>query len=379
MRVKYELVLGILLFLAAFGALYLLANVINPPEVRVLVAVEEIKSGDNLVPEMARFEEVSIPDVALYITEKDLAEFGTAVAIEAVHRGELLQKASFVVQENPAAENRTALALHDPAMAAFVVPVNFSTAPPGISRGDLVDVIFGIGGEKQMMGQALIESRPTAEVAPEMRVQLEADTAELNVLTNEWVEEADQEGSENGSFADQEIQSIQPDPAVTTEVPIVEQGQREEVLLPISKVLVRCARVLEVVYEPPAGSAYGATGEAVHQRGEMTALVLEIPVEAQELLTFALANGEVRVGLRSPLAGADQPPTMGMSWNDLASFFALERMAAMALWDDGQEVVGPGANLKESILNPIPQFLPPESYYVEEDIELLVEDESENP
>ncbi len=51
MRVKYELMLGILLFLAAFGALYLLANVINPPEVRVLVAVEEIKSGDNLVPE----------------------------------------------------------------------------------------------------------------------------------------------------------------------------------------------------------------------------------------------------------------------------------------------------------------------------------------
>ncbi len=50
-----------------------------------------------------------------------------------------------------------------------------------------------------MMGQALIESRPTAEVASEMRVQLEADTAELNLLSNERVEEADQEGSENGA------------------------------------------------------------------------------------------------------------------------------------------------------------------------------------
>ena len=348
MKIRFELILGAVLFLAAFTALYLVANVINPPDVKVLVAVRDMDSGEVLMKDSVMLEEVSIPDPSLVITEKDLPVFEGATAVEDIHRGELLHQASFVVQDNPAAEMHTSLGLEDPGLAAFVIPVNMTSAPPGIRRGDLVDVVLGIGGTAREMGRALIE--------PDDDKHSGGNTAEPERSIEEGgiaPEEAENIVGEESEYSAYKVEII---PGPTSDDSFrMEEAEREEddeeVLLPISKVMVQCAQVLEVVFDEAPGSAYSAAGEVDPVEGDMVALVLEVPVEAQELLTFAIANGDIRIGLRSPLAEETRRPTMGMCWNDLASFFQLDRKAGLELWQEGENLVGPGASLLESRLD----------------------------
>ncbi|MBN1267638.1 MAG: hypothetical protein JXA25_19255 [Anaerolineales bacterium] len=343
MKIRLELILGIVLFLAAFAVLYLVANVINPPMTGALVAVQDIAAGDSLTAKVAQLVEVSIPDPSLVITEDEATRFSGAIAVEAIHRGELLQQASFVLLDNPAARTHTALGLENPDMAAFVVPVDTSTAPSGIQRGDFVDVILGIGGDNQMMGERLTvintadqSTRIGEDALPPLSMDTpmeEADSQQEVEDDREWISQ------------DDPAELLMLDSIPQTD----EQSSTAEVLLPIAKVLVRSARVLEVVYEESAGSSYNAAGEEEAAYGEAVALVLEVPVETQELLTFALANGQIRVGLRSPLAQSDRSPTLGMSWSDLAGYFMFERELSLLEWfsDSGGSI--DGGNLIESI------------------------------
>jgi Flp pilus assembly protein CpaB len=319
MKIRLELILGIVLFLAAFAVLYFLANVINPPAINVLVAVRDITAGETLTVNMARLEEVSLPDPSLVITEEEVSRFSGAIAVEDIHQGELLQMVSFVLPDHPAAPMYTSLGLDDPAMAAFVIPVDISTAPSDIRRGDLVDVIMGIGGENQMTGEFLSgtvsqESSSWTEVETVPLVTPDSDDEETSSLQEEGGEDNTPWFADPSEFYPQDSSPH-----------AVEREKSIEVLLPIAKVLVRCARVLDVVYEESTSSTYDTSvnGETVH--GDLSALVLMVPIESQELLTFALSNGDVRVGLRSPLAGTDHTPTLGMSWGDLAEFFSYER------------------------------------------------------
>jgi len=319
MKIRLELILGIVLFLAAFAVLYFLANVINPPAINVLVAACDITAGEMLTSNIARLEEVSLPDPSLVITEEDVSRFSGAVAVEDIHKGELLQMVSFVLPDHPSAQTHTSLGLDDPAMAAFVIPVDINTAPSDIRRGDLVDVIMGIGGENQMMGEFLsgaVSQEPSSwtEVEPVPLETPDSDDGEKSYSQEEADDDDVPWSADPSQFYPQESSPH-----------AVEQESSMEVLLPIAKVLVRCARVLDVVYEESTPSTYetSAGGETAH--GEIAALVLMVPVESQELLTFALSNGDVRVGLRSPLTGTDNTPTLGMSWGDLAEFFSYER------------------------------------------------------
>jgi len=238
MKIRLELILGAVLFVAAFAVLYLAANVINPPAAGVLVALEDIAAGEILGAEMARLEEVSVPDPSLLITEEDLAQFAAAVAIEDIHQGELLQKASFVAAGNPAAQNRTAIGMGDPGMAAFVIPVNQGSAPPGIRRGDLVDVILGIGGDIQMLGQVLPDSgKSESEIPGNVTDSAEAESGEEmgpGPVDPSEPDEPDVSGEAGGSSAWEPPGPVEAQPAQSDGV----------VLLPIAKALVRCARVL---------------------------------------------------------------------------------------------------------------------------------------
>ncbi len=118
-----------------------------------------------------------------------------------------------------------------------------------------------------------------------------------------------------------------------------------QVTLPIAKSLVRNARVLKVVYEMRPNPGFTGEGESAFIRGDIQALVLAIPTEAQEIVTFALANGDVRAAVRSPLATEDDgSPTLGMSWDDLVAFFYAEREEGLQAVDPNAGLLGPGAS-----------------------------------
>ncbi len=130
---------------------------------------------------------------------------------------------------------------------------------------------------------------------------------------------------------------------VATAVPTATQFP--QVTLPIAKTLVRNALVLRVVYEQRPNPGFTGEGQSAFIRGDIQALVLAIPMEGQEIVTFALANGDVRVAVRSPLASEeDRSPTLGMSWDDLVAFFYAERELGLQAIDPNASLIGPGAS-----------------------------------
>jgi hypothetical protein len=114
----------------------------------------------------------------------------------------------------------------------------------------------------------------------------------------------------------------------------------------VAKTIVRQAKILAVVREQLTQQAQ-ASGQAVNVTvpGKMLAIVVAVPREAQELMQFAIDNGNVRVSLLSAQVSADAPgrqPSLGMTWNDLVSLMRMDRDAALATAMPG-DVIGPGA------------------------------------
>lgn len=319
MRIRIELIIGIVLVSVAFGALYMVANVINPPAQNVLVATHDIQPGEVLVQSMIELVPVNLPSTDMFITEDDISRFSGAVAVEVIHKGELLHMASFVERDNPAAAERAALALDDPKMVAFVVPVSEETAPPNIQQGDRVNLVLGIGGSSYL--SSTVSLLREAESSDMTNVDMLESRQETDISNGATTLDAFDTGD------DQHYMS-------------------ESLTLPIAKTLVRRARVLQVVYKNRPDPAYtGEAGQEAYLSGEIKAIVLAVPEDSQELLTFALSNGEVRIALCSPLADEGEQVTMGMSWQDLGAYFVLERIQGMSEMEFEQMLAGPGANL----------------------------------
>src|SRR3972149_3241069 len=96
MRLRPELIIGVALVVIAFVALFLVANILNPPAQLVLVASRDIQPGERLSPELARAVEVQLPFIASFIREEEANLFEGAVFIEAMHENEPIHKASLI-------------------------------------------------------------------------------------------------------------------------------------------------------------------------------------------------------------------------------------------------------------------------------------------
>lgn len=325
MRIRAELIIGVALVVVAFLALFMVANIINPPAQLVLVASRDIRAGERLSPELARAVEVQLPFVASFIREEEADLFEGAVFIEAVHENEPIHKASLIDADNPAAISRSSLALDDPNLVAFVVPVSPETVPPDVREGDRVDLTLGVGSATFLSGSLSVVPTPNPFEPREVFV---------------------------GGLVEQGGQTFLATPLQPSgELPIPESivvpspTQAPQVTLPIAKSLVRNALVLTVVYEQRPNPGFTSEGQSAFIRGDVKALVLAVPMEAQEIITFALANGDVRVAVRSPLASADDgSPTLGMSWDDLVAFFYAERELGLQAIDPEASLMGPGAS-----------------------------------
>ncbi len=325
MRIRPELLIGVILIVVAFAALFLVANILNPPAQLVLVARRDIQPGERLSPEVARAVEVELPFVDSFILEQEADRFEGAVFVEPVHQNEPIHKASLVDADNPAAVSRSSLALDDPNLVAFVVPVSPETAPPDVSEGDRVDLTLGVGSATFLAGSLSVVPTPNPFEPREVFVGGLAESGGQLFLTPV---------QPSGEFL--------PTPART---PTPNPTQPPRVTLPIAKSLVRNALVLKVIYEQRPNPGFTSEGESAFIRGDIQALVLAIPMEAQEIVTFALANGDVRVAVRSPLASEDDgSPTLGMSWDDLVAFFYAERERSLQNIDPEASLLGPGAS-----------------------------------
>ncbi len=325
MRLRPELIIGVALVVIAFVALFLVANILNPPAQLVLVATRDIQPGERLSPDLARAVEVQLPFVDSFILEAEADQFEGAVFIEAVHQNEPIHKASLVDADNPAAVSRSSLALDDPNLVAFVIPVSPETAPPDIHEGDRVDITLGVGSATFLAGSLSVVPTPNPFEPREVFVGGLVESGGQTFLTTP-VEPSGQ----------------LPIP-VSTAVPTATQFP--QVTLPIAKTLVRNALVLRVVYEQRPNPGFTGQGESAYIRGDIQALVLAIPIQAEEIVTFALANGDIRVAVRSPLASEDEgSPTLGMSWDDLVAFFYAERELGLQAIDPNASLIGPGAS-----------------------------------
>ncbi|HLC21095.1 MAG TPA: SAF domain-containing protein [Candidatus Methylomirabilis sp.] len=348
MRIRPELIIGVALVVVAFLALFLVANILNPPAQLVLVATRDIQAGERLTPELARAVEVQLPFVDSFILEAEADQFEGAVFIEAVHQNEPIHTASLVDADNPAAIFRSSLALDDPNLVAFVVPVSPETAPPDIREGDRVDLTLGVGSVTFLAGSLSVVPTPNPFEPREVFVGGLVESGGQTFLTTP-VEPSGQ----------------LPIPQVTA-APTATQFP--QVTLPIAKSLVRNALVLRVVYDQRPNPGFTGEGQSAFIRGDIQALVLAIPMEGQEIVTFALANGDVRVAVRSPLASEeDGSPTLGMSWDDLVAFFYAERELGLQAIDPEASLLGPGASalwptqraLNAPTVTPTPTALPP--------------------
>lgn len=326
MRVRPELIIGVALVILAFLALFLVANVINPPAQLVLIASRDIRAGERLSPELARAAEVQLPFVDSFIREEEADIFEGAVFIEAVHQNEPIHKASLIDADNPAAISRSSLALDDPNLVAFVVPVSPETAPPDVREGDRVDLTLGVGSATFLSGSLSLVPTPNPFEPRE-------------VFVGGLVEQGGQ------TFLATPVQPSGEVLAIPESIVIPSPTQAPQVTLPIAKNLVRNALVLTVVYDQRPNPGFTSEGQSAFIRGDIKALVLAVPMEAQEIITFALANGDVRVAVRSPLASEDDDtPTLGMSWDDLVAFFYAERELSLQAIDPSAPLMAPGAS-----------------------------------
>ena len=184
--------------------------------------------------------------------------------------------------------------LFDRVQIALVVPVNDDTAPPGIRAGDYVDLVYGVVGVSY------------APVVPPTEVAFQSFNPGVG------------------------LEPATPDPSAPGE-PSPTPGVM--LFAPLAKTIVTNALVLDLVHEVKQANQVTSSGQTVARevQGAVTALILAVPRDAQEVVQFALDTGVVRVSLLSANARADgtqvgdRRPTLGMTWNDLVALLEMER------------------------------------------------------
>jgi hypothetical protein len=339
MKISKGVIIGAILLIVAFVGFLLLTTVFNPPSVTVLIAAQDIQPGDVLGPDMVQLAEVDLPNVAYYITEPEIPQYAGAVAIERVYQGEFLYKGNFVAAEAGQLPDRLSLVLSDPNLVAFVIPVSPEVAPPGIRPGDRIDLTMGIGSATFLSGQ--LSLIPTPNPLEPREVYLAGVYQQQPGIFDEEGDEFLGDPSETGALL--------PTPQIT---PASSSPEETGATLPITKTIVRGAIVISVIRDTQINPAFtGGEEQDVFAYGDVIALVVVIPSEAQELVSFALDNGTIRVALLSPLAEDDSTqPTMGMSWDDMVAFFLAERQILIETIQP--TLVAPGANLIWPLIQP---------------------------
>jgi hypothetical protein len=311
--------LAVIIMLVGFSGNFIIGRLINPPAQKVVAAQVNIPAGSVIQPSMLVVADVSVPRslLATLITESEVGTFVGGRAAVDIPALQLVTKNMIVADGNPAAQQRLALTLSDPSLVAMVVPIDPAVAPLGITIGDYVDLIMGVGNP------ANNEKLTTAPTATPDNSQGFAGqpTAIAAVLTAHGAD------------------TPTPEPRL---------------FLPVAKTVVSNAKVLSVVRAQAQAQTNAQGTPVAPEAGKPIGLVIAIPRQAQEIVEFALTNGSLRVSLLSPNVGSvkpgDRQPTLGMTWDDLVALVRMERQSALNAGTPSVEY-GPGAYAVESTQN----------------------------
>ena len=310
-------ILGLLLAVGAFVAYLALGGVLNPPPYQVVVAIRDIPpyaivTSDALAVDSQTMSKTVARNLVL---KQEVERYIGGMAIEPIHAGEPLRKSAIISPDNPAGARRLALLLDDPTKAVMVIPVTPQTCPDQVQSGDYVHLVAsfapgGIGGSGQPLAEMLATPTPPFAVTP-----LPTPTP---------------------------TPPITPTGAVTLPTaPATPYLPAEEMTLPIAKVTVQNCKVLAVRRRRIANPAFGQGGQPFIE-GDIQAVVVLVPRDSVELVTFAIDNGKVHLVLIPAQVGKEEEhnPTLGVAWSDVLSFILHERRMALG---EMVEVVPPTA------------------------------------
>ncbi len=278
MRERFTSILLVLGFVLAIGAGFLFfhfARAYAPPHVKILVAGQDLYPGDVLGDSSLLYDEVRASPVVIrqMVTAEEFEEWQDAVVASPIYAGEFIYKSRLVKEDNPLAARYYSLGLDDPTMIVKTIPVDPERCPDRIRPGDYVDIevalFSGTYAPSGVSGEKGIKMPQTVHASP---------------------------------------------------YPVA-----REPLPPLAKATLRNVEVVDVQREQYP--AYGKEEELTFVEGEVKAIVVKVPREYEEMLTWAVSNGEVYVSLLSPLAGKEAPePSFGFSLSDFYARFLADRL-----------------------------------------------------
>lgn len=314
--------IGILLALGAFIGYVLLGNFLAPPPALVVVALRDIPPYTPLDANMLGVDSQHLNNqvLATLVQKNELDEYIGGFVTSPIFGGEPLRKSAVVMQGNPLASRRLALALTDPNRVAAVIPVDAKTSPSQIVTGDYVDLVISMApgnlttnnsnnfGELltgQNNNQVNFDFGPSAVITPTQ------NTSSLLLASG-----------------------------------IISAPLSGDIMnLPVTKAIIRSVPVLAVSFEQSPNPSYASAGfgedsnappQPAYIEGEINSLTVSIPRNSAELLNFGIDNGKVHVLLlpvqqgQSEFIAQQNHSTLGVSWNDVLAFMIRERFELAA-------------------------------------------------
>jgi hypothetical protein len=286
---------GILLVVLAFAGFFVFGMIVSPPPAYVMVAAVEIPAGTVLasVPD-GSFRQISMStDAAVLstiLTGPDLrtVQARGGILIKTLLPGEPVMWTSILVSGNPMMGDRTVLGLTDPNLVSMVIPVN--NIPRGLSMGDYVDLVLVVSD--------IQNTSSAAYAAPAYG------------------------GSYNPPYYGGATQAMTPTPTPT---PTVTMTPTPAFVAPLGKTIVYGAYVSNILRETSVSSSSDLTSSAL-SLGQVTAIEVFVPRQAEELLAMAASAGRIYV-FQTSLSAEELKagPSMGASVQDIIDLFYADR------------------------------------------------------
>lgn len=285
---KVQVLLGLSLAIAAFVGVVIFNRLTTPPTYEVVVAVKEVPPFTTLTKEMVAVDTQSVsPAIAdRYVLADELAVLldSGAVVVENLRPGQPLLREAVASGANAEKVSRLAVAINDPNLVIMAVPVKVDSLP-AVFPGDAVALFYANGSVQTQQIVTATISGPTPTPTPRAF----------------------------GAISETQI--------ITTELQ-----------MPVAKWLVNGVvyQLNREIRENPDYGAPGKDNEPRYIEGDVKSLDVVVARGEAEWLTFALANGQVQVGLlpavvREQVEKNSLPATTGVTWSDFEDRFFEER------------------------------------------------------
>ncbi len=285
---KVQVLLGLILAIGAFVGVVVFNRITTPPTYDVVVAVKEVPPFTTLEQSLVAVDTQSVsPAIAeRYVLADELPVLidSGAVVVENLRPGQPLLREAVASGANAEKVSRLAVAINNPDLVIMAVPVKVDSLP-AVFPGDAVALFYANGSVQTQQIVTATLSGPTPTPTP----------------------------LAFGAISETQI--------ITTELQ-----------MPVAKWLVNGVvyQLNREIRENPDYGAPGKDNEPRYIEGDVKSLDVVVARGEAEWLTFALANGQVQVGLlpaivREQVETNSLPATTGVTWSDFEDRFFEER------------------------------------------------------